>query len=148
MSANLENSAMATGLENVSYHSNHEKGRCQRIFKLPYNCTHLTSQQGNVQNPSNQALTVHELRTSRCTSLVQKMQRNQRSNCQHLLDYRESKGIPENIYFCFIDYAKAFDCVDHKKLKKILEKDGNTIPPYLLPKKSVCKSRSNNQNRT
>jgi len=57
------------------------------------------------------------------------MQRNQRSNCQHLLDYRESKGIPENIYFCFTDYAKYFGCVDHKKLWKILKKVG--IPGHL-----------------
>ena len=36
------------------------------------------------------------------------MQRNQKSNCQHLLDHRESKGFQKNI--CFIDYAKAFNC--------------------------------------
>ena len=47
-----------------------------------------------------------------------------------------------NIYFCFIEYTKAFDCVDHNKLWKIL-KDGNTKPPYLLPVKPVCRSRSN-----
>ena len=41
------------------------------------------------------------------------MQRNQKSNGQHLLDHRESKAISENVYFCFIDYAKAFYCVDH-----------------------------------
>ena len=39
----------------------------------------------------------------------------QRSNCQHLLDHGKSKRVPEKTYFCFIDYAKAFDCVDHKK---------------------------------
>ena len=50
--------------------------------------------QDYAQNPSSQASAVHELRTSRCTSWVQKRQRNQRSNCQHLLDNRESKGIP------------------------------------------------------
>ena len=38
------------------------------------------------------------------------------SNCQHQLDHRESKGIPGNIYFCFIAYAKDFDYVDHNKL--------------------------------
>ena len=43
--------------------------------------------------------------------------RNQRSNCQHPLDYRKRKKVPPKIYFCFIDYAKAFDCVDHKKLE-------------------------------
>ena len=52
------------------------------------------------------------------------MQKNQRSNGQHLLDHRESKAIPENIYFCFINYTKAFYCVDHNKLWKIL-RDGN-----------------------
>ena len=44
-----------------------------------------------------------------------------RSNCQHVLDHRKSKRIQKNIYFCFIDYAKAFDCVDHNKLWKILK---------------------------
>ena len=42
MSANLENSAVATGLEKVSLHSNPKEGQCQRIFKLLNNCTHLT----------------------------------------------------------------------------------------------------------
>ena len=48
----------------------------------------------------------------------------------------------KNIYFCFIDYAKAFDCVDHKKLWKIL-RDGNTRPPDLPLEKLVCRSGSN-----
>ena len=48
----------------------------------------------------------------------------------------------KNIYFCFIEYTKAFDCVDHNKLWKI-PRDGNTRPPYLPPEKSVCRSRSN-----
>ena len=51
------------------------------------------------------------------------------SNFQHLLDHRESKGIPGNIYFCFIAYAKDFDCVDHNKLWNILEEMG--IPDHL-----------------
>ena len=55
----------------------------------------------------------------RHTSWVSKGQRNQKSNCQHLLDHRQSKGIAKN--FCFIDNAKAFDCVDHNKLWRILK---------------------------
>ena len=86
---------------------NHKKEQCQRMLKLLHNCSHFTCQQGNAPNPSSQALAVHELRTSRCTSLVQKTKRNQRSNCQHLLNYRESKEIPENIYFCFTAAAAA-----------------------------------------
>ena len=48
----------------------------------------------------------------------------------------------KNIYFCFIDYAKAFDCVDHNKLWKIV-RDGNTRPPDLPLEKFVCRSGSN-----
>ena len=40
--ANLENSAVATGLEKVSFHSNPKERQCQKMLKLPYNCTHLT----------------------------------------------------------------------------------------------------------
>ena len=56
------------------------------------------------------------------------MQRNQRTSCQHLLDHRKSKRVSKNIYFCFIE-AKAFDCVDHNKLWKILKEMG--IPDHL-----------------
>ena len=42
MPANLENSAVATGLENISFHSNPKERQCQRMFKLSHNCTHLT----------------------------------------------------------------------------------------------------------
>ena len=48
----------------------------------------------------------------------------------------------KNIYFCFIDYAKAFDCVDHNKLENS-EKDGNARPSDLPLEKSICRSRSN-----
>ena len=42
MPANFENSAVATGLEKVSFHSNSKEGQCQRIFRLPCDCTHST----------------------------------------------------------------------------------------------------------
>ena len=48
----------------------------------------------------------------------------------------KAREFQKNIYFCFIDYAKAFDCVDHNKLWKIL-RDGNTRPLYLLLRK-IC----------
>ena len=53
---------------------------------------------------------------------------------------KKSRAFQKNIYFCFIDYAKAFDCVDHIKLWKILKEMGI---PDLPPEKSVCRSRSN-----
>ena len=55
----------------------------------------------------------------------------------------------KNIYFCFIDYAKAFDCVDHNKLWKILKKMGIPDYPSDLPlEKPVCRSESNSSNWT
>ena len=48
----------------------------------------------------------------------------------------------KNIYYCFVDYVKAFDYVDDNKLWKTL-RDGNTRPPDMPPEKSVCRSRSN-----
>ena len=59
--------------------------------------------------------------------------RNQKSNCQHPQDHRRNKRIREvkfsSISFSFIDYAKAFDCVDHNKLQKILK--DMKIPDHL-----------------
>ena len=57
----------------------------------------------------------------------------------------KAREFHKNIYFCFIDYAKAFDCVDHNKLENS-SRDGNTRPPYLPPEKSVCRSGSNSLN--
>ena len=55
----------------------------------------------------------------------------------------KARGFQENIYFCFIDYAKAFDCVDHNKTVESSERDGNTRPADLLLEKSVCRSGNN-----
>ena len=72
------------------------------------------------------------------------MQKSERSNCQYPLDHRKSKRIPEKkIYFCFIDYAKAFDCVDHNKLWKNLKEMGIPDHLYMPLKKPVCRSGSN-----
>ena len=45
------------------------------------------------------------------------------------MDHKKAREFQKNIYFCFIDYAKAFDCVDHNKLSKILQEMG--IPDRL-----------------
>ena len=60
MSANLENLAVATGLEKIRFYSNPKERHCQRMFKLLHNCTHLTHLQSNAQNSPSQASTVHE----------------------------------------------------------------------------------------
>ena len=55
---------------------------------------------------------------------------------------KKQESSRRNIYFCFIDYVKAFDCVDHNKLENS-ERDGNTRSPDLPLEKSVCRSGSN-----
>ena len=55
---------------------------------------------------------------------------------------KKAREFQKNIYFCFIDYAKVFDCVDHNKLENS-ERDGNTRPPDLPLEKPVCRSGSN-----
>ena len=71
----------ATGLEKISFHSNPKESQCQRMFKPLHNCTHLTHQQSNAQNSPSEISTVREPRTSRCSSWIQKRQRNRISNC-------------------------------------------------------------------
>ena len=57
------------------------------------------------------------------------LEKSEESNCQHLLDHRKRNRVQKNIYLCYIDYAKAFECVDHNKLWKILQEMG--IPDHL-----------------
>ena len=52
MPENLENSAVAKVLEKTSFHCNPKERKCQRMFKLSYNCAHFTYWQGNAQNSS------------------------------------------------------------------------------------------------
>ena len=54
----------------------------------------------------------------------------------------KARKFQKNIYFCFIDYAKAFDCGSQQTVENS-ERDGNTRPPDLPPEKSVCRSGSN-----
>ena len=66
--------------------------------------------------------------------------RDQMANIRWIME--KAREFQKNIYFCFIDYAKAFDCVDHNKLENF-ERDGNTRPLDLPLEKSVCRSGSN-----
>ena len=105
MPANLENSAVATGLKNVSFHSNPKERQCQRMCKLWHNCTHLTfkvmlkilqarlQQYMNCELPDVQA----GFRKGRGT-------RDQIANIPWIIE--KAREFQKNIYFCFIDYAK------------------------------------------
>ena len=129
MPAYLENSAVATGLEKVSFHSNPKERQCQRMLKLPHNCTHLTCQQRNAQNSPSQASVYMncELPDGQAGFRKGRGTRDQIANICWII--KKAREFPKNIYFCFIDYAKAFDYVDHNKLWKLLKEMG--IPDHL-----------------
>ena len=121
MPENLENSAVAPGLENISFHSNPKERQCQRMLKLPHNWTHshaskvmLKILQARLQQYVNRELPDVQagFRKGRGT-------RDQIANIHWIVE--KAREFHKNIYFCFIDYAKAFDYVDHNKLWKILK---------------------------
>ena len=129
MPANLENSAVATGLEKVSFHSNPKERQCQRMFKLLHNCTHLTA--------SKVMLTILQARFQQYVNCeLPDVQagfrkgrgiRDQIDNICWIIE--KAREFQKNIYFCFTDHAKAFDCLDHNKMWKILQEMG--IPDHL-----------------
>ena len=141
MPANLENSAVATELEKVSFHSNAKERQCQRMLKLLHNCTHLTSKvmlkilQARLQQYVNR-----ELPDVQASFRKGRGSRDQIANIYWVME--KAREFQKNINFCFIDYAKALDCVDHNKLENS-ERDGNTRPHNLPLEKSVCRSGSN-----
>ena len=129
MPANLENSVVATELENVNFHYNPKERQCQRMFKLLYNCTHLTRYQSDAQNSPSQASVVCEPYFQMFKLNLEKAEEQEIKLTTSIRSLKKPRGFQKNIHFCFIDYAKAFDCVDHNKLWKILQKMG--IPDHL-----------------
>ena len=136
MPENLDNSSVATGLEKVSFHSNPKERQCQRMLKLPTIAL--------ISHPSKVMLKILQARLQQyenCELLdIQAGFRKGRGTRDQIANIRwimqKARGIMEkareiqkNIYFCFIDYAKAFDCVDHNKMWKILKEMG--IPGHL-----------------
>ena len=77
-----------------------------------------------------------------------KSQRNQRSNCQHLLDYRKIKGIPEKHLLLLHWLCESFWLCGSQQTVENSSRDENTRPPYLPPEKPVCISRGSSYNQT
>ena len=82
----------------------------------------------------------HELPDGQAGSRKGRETRDQIANFRWII--KKGREYQKNIYFCFIDYAKAFDCVDHNKLKKFFV-IWETRPPDLPLEKPICGSRSN-----
>ena len=109
MPANLETSALATGLEKISFHSNPKEKQCQRMLKLPHaSKVVLKILQARLQQYMN-----HELPDVQICFRKGRGTRDQIANICWIIE--KAREFQKIIYF-YIDYAKAFDCVDHNKL--------------------------------
>ena len=120
MPANLENSAVATGLEKVSFHSK------------PNYCTialisHTSKVMLKILQSRLQQYVSCELPDVQAGFRKGRGTRDQIANTCWIIE--KAREFQKNIYFCFNDYAKAFDCVNHNKLWKILKEIG--IPDHL-----------------
>jgi len=136
MPANLENSTMDTGLEKV----------CSKAKEYSnYHTIALISHASKVM------LKILQVRLQLYVNWEagfrkSRGNRDQTANIFWIIE--KGREFQKNIYFCFIDYAKAFDRVDHNKLRKILKEMGISRPPYLSPEKPTCMSRSGSKNWT
>ena len=83
----------------------------------------------------------HELLDVQAGFRKGKETRDQIANIHWII--KKAREFQKNIYFYFIDYTKAFDCVDHNKTVENSSRDGNTKPPDRPLKKYICRARSN-----
>ena len=124
MPGNLENSAVATGLEKVSFYSNPKERQCQKMLKL---ISHTSKVMLKILQARLQQCINHELPDVQGGFRKGRGTRDQIVNIHWIIE--KAREFQKNIYFCFIDYAKDFDSAVHHKLWKILKEMG--IPDHL-----------------
>ena len=118
MPAKLENLAVVTVLDKGSFYSNPKKSQFQKMFKPLHNCTQshtLAKQCSKYPKPGfnstwNVKFQMFKVDLEKAEELEIKRPTSTGSS-------KKAREIQKTIYFCFIDYAKAFDCVDHNKLE-------------------------------
>ena len=126
MPGNLENSAVATGLEKVSFHSNPKERQCSNYHTIAL-IAHSSKVLLKILQARLQQYMNRELPDVQAGFRKGRGTRDQIANICWIIE--KAREFQKNIYFCFIDYAKAFDCVNHNKLWKILKEMG--IPDHL-----------------
>ena len=119
MPANLENSARATGLDKVSFHSNPKECSYYHTIAL---ISHARKVMLKILQARLQQYVNHEIPDVQAGFRKGRGTRDQIANIRWII--KTAREFQKNIYFCFIDYAKAFDCVNHNKLWKILKEMG------------------------
>ena len=124
MPANLKYSAVATGLKKVSFHSSPKERQCQRMLGL---ISHASIVILKIPQARLHQYVNHEFPDVQAGFRKGREMRDQIANIRRIME--KAREFQKNIYFCFIDYTNSFDCVDHKKLWKILQEMG--VPEHL-----------------
>ena len=147
MPVNLENQQWPQDWKRCFY-SNPKERQCQKMFKQKkkgsnYHTIVLVSHASKVMLKILQARFQQYMNRAHPDIQVGfrkgRGTRDQIANICWIIE--KEREFQKNIYFCFIDYAKAFDCVDHNKLENS-SRDGNTRPPDLPPEKPVCRKEA------
>ena len=129
MTANLENSAVATGLEKVSFIPIPRKGnpkKCSNYCTIAL-ISHASKVMLKILQARLQQYVNRELPDVQARVRKGRGTRNQVANIHWIIE--KARELQKDIYFCFMDYTKAFDYVDHNKLWKILKEMG--IPDHI-----------------
>ena len=118
------NSAVPTGREKFNFHSDPKKRQCQRTFNLPHSCTHLIhcKVMFKILQTRLQQCVNHELPHVQTGFRKGRGTRDQIGNISQIIE--KAREFQKNIYLCFIDQTKAFNCVDHNNLWKIPQEMG------------------------
>ena len=119
MPANLENSAVATWLDKVTFHSNPKE--CSNYWTIAL-ISHTSKVVLKILQASLQQYVYHELLDVQAGFCEGRGTRDQIANIHWII--KKPREFQKNINFCFIAYAKSFDCVDHNKLWKIFKEIG------------------------
>ena len=141
MPANVENSAVATGLERSVFIPTPKKDNAKEC--LTYLTIVLLSHASKVTLKSLQARLNSGTVNFQMFKLDLEKEGNQRSNCQLLLDHQKSEGVPEKHLFLLSWLCQSLWLCGSQQTVENSERDGNTRPPDLPPGKSVCRSGSN-----
>ena len=139
MPANLEDSAVATGLEIIPIPKKGNAKECSNYHTIAL-ISHACKVMLKILQVRLQQYVNHELPDVQAGFRKGRGTRDQIANICGIMEI--AREFQKNIYFCFIDYTKAFDYVNHNKLENS-SRDGNTRPPDLPLEKSVCRSGSN-----
>ena len=129
MPINLENSAVATGLEKICFHPIPKKDNAKECsnYRPIVHISHASKVMLKILQVRLQQYVNQELPDVQAGFRKSRGTRDQIANIHWIIE--KAREFQKNIYFCFVDYAKAFDCVNHNKLWKILQE--MEIPDHL-----------------